>query len=166
LNLGDIDTHGDIDYLSLKNIDVKDKLKTFEKFILKDGDIVMSAKSTTLKTALIDLKSLKEQIIATGNLLIIRPNKEKINPVCLKVFFDSSIAKKQIELIETGSVMISINLNELGKIRIEIPTKKDQENIAKEYVIKKNIINTTRRNLMKLERDLKEISEKYFQEVK
>ena len=53
-----------------------------------------------------------------------------------------------------------------GKIRIEIPTKKDQENIAKEYVIKKNIINTTRRNLMKLEKDLKEISEKYFQEVK
>lgn len=164
LNLGDIDTNGDIDYSLLKNIDIKDNLKSFEKFILQDGDIVMSAKSTTLKVALIDLKDVKEKLVATGNLLIIRPNKEKIDPICLKIFFDSSIAKKQIELIETGSVIISINLNELGKIRIEVPSKQKQKEISKEYIIKRNIIKTMRSNLRSLEEDLQSFSEKYFQE--
>ncbi len=164
LNLGDIDTNGDIDYSLLKNIDIKDNLKSFEKFILQDGDIVMSAKSTTLKVALIDLKDVKEKLVATGNLLIIRPNKEKIDPICLKIFFDSSIAKKQIELIETGSVIISINLNELGKIRIEVPSKQKQKEISKEYIIKRNIIKTMRSNLRSLEEDLQRFSEKYFQE--
>lgn len=130
--------------------------KRFDRYCLEDGDIVLSAKGTNIKIAVACI-SQEEKVLATGNLIVIRVKKNKVNPYYLKAFFDCSTGKKLLQSIQTGSVIASINPSQLENLQISLPEKNIQEKIAALYLTKQDMIALTKKKLAELEQELENV---------
>lgn len=84
----------------------------------------MMAKETVIKTTVVEPK---EKWIATGNIIVFRPNKEKINPYYLKVFLDSEKSRKILKLVQTDTSIISISTRALKNMVISAPPMTHQK---------------------------------------
>ena len=98
-----------------------------------------------------------EKIVASGNLLILRPDKKKINPYYLKLFFDSDKGNKILSSIQTGAVILSINASQLKKINISLLPMDEQEKLANKYLAKIDSIKIMKAKLQQLEEELNDI---------
>lgn len=149
ISMGDIQ-HSSFDINGLQVIKNDGK---FDRYLVKNGDVLVSSKSTKIKTAVVEIPEDK-QFVATGSLLVIRCNQEKINPVYLKTFFDSSNGSKLLESIQTGTVIISINASALMKMRISLLEKNKQDEIAERFLLKLDQFKVTQAKLARLEKEL------------
>lgn len=134
INISDIQAEG---YVSndLKSIKADDK-KKYDKFIVEDGDIIITAKNTIIKSAI--YRSNEEyKAVLSGNLIAIRVDTKKINPYYLKAFIDSEKGNMAIKSIQTGTSIITINVNSLKDMKISLLNATEQESIGNEY--KKNL---------------------------
>ncbi len=52
------------------------KNRKFDKFAVKFGDVIVTSKSSKIKTVVIDIEP-KEKILVTGGMLIVRPQSDK-----------------------------------------------------------------------------------------
>ena len=130
LEIGSINNEGEI-FLDLTMINSKGK--NFDRYLLKDGDIVLTARGDKIKVAYIEIKT-NERIIANGSINVIRVNKEKINPKYLKIFFESEVGKRTLENIKIGYTTPSLNTGDLKNITIPCPSNLYLQNeLAKEY---------------------------------
>lgn len=139
INVSDIQPEG---YISpyLKAINVDDP-KRYDKFCVEDGDIIITAKNTVVKTAVYrQVDNIKA--VLTGNLIAIRLNKKKINPYFFQAFLNSESGKAMIKSIQTGTTVVSINPNSLKEMRISFLDMKEQNEIADEFIKKINEIET------------------------
>lgn len=152
LNLSDINNGIINDELTMFEADPK----SVEKYILQDGDVIISAKSSKIKTAVASIKD-DEKVVASGNLLILRPDKNKINPYYLKLFFDSEKGNKILSSIQTGSVILSINTSQLKKINISLLSLDEQNKLANKYLSKLDSIKIMKSKLQQLEEELGDI---------
>ena len=84
----------------------------------------MMAKETVIKTTVVEPK---EKWIAMGNIIVTRPNKEKINPYYLKVFLDSEKSRKILKLVQTDTSIISISTRALKNMVISAPSMTHQK---------------------------------------
>lgn len=75
--------NGMVRWESLRSIDMKDN--KFDKFAVQYGDVVVTSKSSKVKTVVVDIEP-KEKILVTGGMLIVRPKLDKLNPTYLKMF--------------------------------------------------------------------------------
>lgn len=126
-----------------------------DKYLLKDGDVVISAKSTKVKSAVVNLEE-NQNVVATGSILVIRPNK-KLNSAYLKVFLDSREGKILLDSIQTGSVIVSINPSQLLKMEISLLSKKTQDRLGNKYLAKLDLIKITKNKLKFLEEEIEHI---------
>ena len=131
-------------YLSVKNIKdnaIDDELfnldcieEKYSNLILQENDILLGmVMSDTAKVVLV--KDLNERkIIPASNLYIIRPNKEAINPVFLKILLES---KRAWEVFQGFSVnakaLPSIKAELLNNLLIPIIPAEEQLRIAEKY---------------------------------
>ena len=152
LNLSDINNGIINDELAMFEADPK----SVEKYILQDGDVIISAKSSKIKTAVAEIKG-NEKVVASGNLLILRPDKNRINPYYLKLFFDSEKGNKILSSIQTGSVILSINTSQLKKINISLLNLDEQNKLANKYLSKLDSIKIMKSKLQQLEEELGDI---------
>ncbi len=152
LNLSDINNGIINDELTIFEADPK----AVEKYLLQDGDLIMSAKSSKIKTAVASVEK-NEKIVASGNLLILRPDKKKINPYYLKLFFDSDKGNKILSSIQTGAVILSINASQLKKINISLLPMDEQKKLANKYLAKIDSIKIMKAKLQQLEEELNDI---------
>lgn len=152
LNLSDINNGVINEELTMFEADPK----SVEKYILQDGDIIMSAKSSKIKTAVASIKD-NERVVASGNLLILRPDKSRINPYYLKLFFDSDKGNKILSSIQTGAVILSINVSQLKKIKISLLSLDEQNKLANKYLSKLDSIKIMKTKLQQLEEELGDI---------
>jgi len=143
INISDICVEGFVNE-KLKAIKITDFNK-YEKFCVQDGDIIITGKHTTLKTAIYRQSEQYKDII-TGNLIAIRPDREKIDPYYLKAFLDSEQGQRALMAIATGTSILSINPKNLENAEISVPPLRIQKNIAEKYKM----------NMEKIERCLKE----------
>ena len=121
--------NGLIDYDHLQYIEENKKL---EKFELREGDIVVTTKSTIVKTAVAN-ELPQRHIIVTGGMLIIRPDESKINPTYLKMFLDSETGKSVMRSTQKGAVITSISTPAFKKITVACPDLEKQEALADKY---------------------------------
>lgn len=149
ISVGDIQ-NGSFDVNCLQVINDNGK---FERYLVKNGDVLVSSKSTKIKTAIVELPE-NQKFVATGSILVIRCNQKKINSVYLKTFFDSSNGAKLLESIQTGTVIISINVSALLKMRISCVDRNLQDEIANKFLMKLDQFKITKSKLEKLEREL------------
>jgi len=152
LNLSNINNNI-IDY---DLVAIKPNSDKMDKYLLQDGDVIVSAKSSKIKTAVVEITN-DDKILASGNLLVLRPDKSKINPVYLKMFFESETGNKILSSIQTGTVILSINPSQLKKIDISLLDMKRQEELARKYMAKLDSIQVTKLKLQQLEQELKNI---------
>lgn len=134
INISDIQAEGFVSS-DLRPIKADDK-KKYDKFLVEDRDIIITAKNTTIKSAIYRSNGDYKAVLS-GNLIAIRVNQKKINPYYLKAFIDSESGDMAIKSIQTGTSIITINANGLKNMKISLLSTEEQETIGNEY--KKNL---------------------------
>lgn len=135
----------------------------FDRYLLRNGDVLVSSKSTKIKTCVIEgVDNVK--IIATGSLLVIRCDENKINPVYLKTFFDSINGTKLLESVQTGTAIISINASALLNMKISCIDRDKQDKVATDYLERLDQFKITQNKLKKLENELNTVFDKFVEE--
>lgn len=127
LTLSDIQDgkiQSDLSYLT--TIDAKQK-----KYCLQNGDIILSKNSSPFKVATAD--GLDRQVLANGNLYIIRLRQDLILPYYLQAFFQSASGQKALDGISQGSVFSTISVDALRNLEIPLPPMEVQKKIAEEF---------------------------------
>ena len=103
-----------------------------DKFLLKQGDVVITTKSSKVKTAVVDVKP-DRKIIAIGGILIIRPNLSIINPTYLKIYLDSQNGQSALKKVQKGVVIMTINPKNLESLLVPVPNMIIQNSKAEKY---------------------------------
>ena len=112
-----------------------DHLDTDERkisnYILEDGDILIPARGTTIKTAVFKVQQFP--CIASSNLIVIRVNQNQILPAYLKIFLDSPLGVKQIKGLQQGTTLMNISYKDIMSVEIPMIPLEEQKVISEEY---------------------------------
>ena len=134
INISDIQQEG---YVSEDLRPIKfDPKKNYNKYIVEDGDIIITAKNSTIKSAIYRSKGDYKDVLS-GNLIAIRVDRDKISPFYLKAFIDSEKGDAAIKSIQTGTSITTITVNGLKEMKISLLPTEEQVIIGNEY--KKNL---------------------------
>ncbi len=105
-----------------------DKIEKYKKYMLQDGDVIISARGTKISTAVAE--NIKDRnIIATGNLIVVRCN-DTLEPYYLKAFFDSDDGNLCLSVAQTGSTIFAINPKQLCELQYDALDMEKQKRIA------------------------------------
>lgn len=146
---GDI-VDGTFEANSLEKIELA---KKYEKYLLQNNDVLISCKSTKVKTSIVEIKE-GEKIIPSGSIVVIRCNKEKLNPIYLKLFLDSDIGAKLLASIQTGTAIILINPKDLANVHISNVPMTKQNELAQNYLATLDLLKIERRKVEKIQQKL------------
>lgn len=121
---------GIVDYDSLPYVYPDPKLL---KFKLEEGDIVVTTKSTVVKTFVAnDLPD--RNIIVTGGMIILKPDTSKVNPTYVKMFLDSSIGKSEFKSIIKGNTIGFVPFKKFKeRMIISCPSLEKQNKLSEQY---------------------------------
>lgn len=140
------------DYTQIKECKINGE---FSNFILEKGDIIFKKNGLSQKVVIFD-GDKEMNIIPDGNLIIIRPNKEKILPEYLYNYLTSQKGVSLIENIaQSGTVLRSINIKRMVKLPVPLASLKEQEEYIEQYGRKE----VERKNL---ELELEQLSQAIF----
>ena len=157
LGIGNIDEDGNLDnnYILLNLHEGKD----IKNYLLEDGDLLLSARGEKIKKHVLKVKK-GEKIISNGSVFYVRVNKEKINPLFLKIFLDSKKGEIILNKAKIGNVIPLLSLKTLLKMNISCPPMEEQKKIIEEYQKKEEEVKKVQEKLEKLKRDLDKIRNK------
>ena len=101
--------------------------------ILKDGDILLvMIVSDSLKLACIEgLENRK--IIPASNMYILRPNKNKLEPLYLKMLLETDGAAQLFNAFSGGTALRAVSADFLNKLQIPVPPLEVQKKLAEKY---------------------------------
>ncbi len=109
-----------IDFSNLRNIS-EEKRKNL-KYELQDGDILLTARGTVMRTAVFE-KPDNQMYVAAAGLIVIRPKNISISKY-LQMFFSSEVGMKILDSYKAGQTFINILPIDVEKILIPAPTEK------------------------------------------
>ncbi len=104
----------------------------YERYFLKDGDLLLSKIGAPFKTAIVKIKGA-EKTLPIGNMYVIRVKESEIDTHYLKAFLESSKGVALLNAITTGTTIPIINVDSLQRMPIECPDIKKQKKIANKY---------------------------------
>mgnify|MGYP002533462795 CR=1 FL=1 len=145
--------NGVVDWKKLQSIKYEDT--KFDKFAVKKGDVVVTSKSSKVKTVVVDIEP-KEKILVTGGMIIVRPDATRLNPTYLKMFLDSSLGQASLKQIQKGATIITINSKDLATILVPMIDIEKQNEKADDYNLKLTTILGYKKEIERLERSLQE----------
>lgn len=150
-----------VDFDSLPYIKGDEKLL---KFRLKEGDLVVTTKSTVVKTYVAhDLPD--RNIIVTGGMIIVRPDKSKMNATYLKMFLDSEIGKSELASIAQGAVIVSIPLTAFeNNLIVPCPSIEKQNELANNYNNQLMMINSMTKQIAEMRNQLDSMFDESMEE--
>lgn len=131
INIADI-VDNEIDYEKVGFVD--DEQQKIVKYLLEDGDILISSRGTTIKVAMFEAQ--ERQYIPAVNLNAIRLHddaKSQIKSEYLKIFFASSIGQKLLSSLQRGEVVMNINAKDLYSLNIPLLPLQEQQAIIDKY---------------------------------
>lgn len=120
----------EIDYEHLDTID-EDERKV-ANYILQEGDVLLPGRGTSIRTSVFHTQSFP--CIAHSNVIVIRPDENKLSSVYLKMFLDSPLGNKLINSAQQGVTIMNISYKDLMSLEVPIPSIMEQKKIAEEYV--------------------------------
>jgi len=147
--------NGMIDWDGLRKIDSSDK--KMDKFVLKNGDVVVTTKSSKVKTAVVDIEPGRKTL-AIGGILIIRPDLKKINPTYLKIYLDSQDGQCALKQIQKGVVILTISPKSLANLLVPVPDINVQDSKADKYNELLTTLGAYSNEIKKIERKISEFS--------
>ena len=106
-----------------------DDLKPYKRYMLEEGDVILSARGTKISIAVAeDIQNRK--IIVTGNLVVIQCN-ESLDPYYLKAFLESSDGMALLKSFQTGGRrLFAINPRQLREMSFENRDIHEQKEIG------------------------------------
>lgn len=123
-----------------------DKIEKYKKYMLQEGDVIISARGTKISTAV--AKNINDRnIIATGNLIVVRCN-DTLEPYYLKAFFDSDEGNLCLSVAQTGSTIFAINPKQLCELQYDALDMEKQKRIA---VKEESLIHELRESIHRVE---------------
>lgn len=139
LSVGDLENGGlskNSNYLKY----IPDNLK---KYCIKNNSIVVSRTGApTFKSAVVNIEDDIE-ILATGNLIVLELDQNKINPYFLQAFFCSEEGEVFFKYLSLGASLKMLSIAELKKAEVPCPSVEVQRKISEIYqALSKEIINT------------------------
>lgn len=109
---------------------LKDIDSEMEKYLVKNNSIIIS-RISPFKIGTVD--KLKTNILGNGNLFIIEIDEKKINKDFLTAYLQSKIGLSELEKYAKGSVMKTISIRDLEKIKIPDLSIENQKEIAAKF---------------------------------
>ncbi len=151
LTSGDIED-GVVNWQALRSVDMKDD--KFDKYSVRYGDVIVTSKSSKLKTAVVDIEP-EERILAAGGMLVVRPQAHKLDPTYLKMFLDSDMGQLALKSIQKGAVVVTITAHGLSTIEIPMIDIEKQRRKAEKYNEKLTALMAYKREIESIENYLK-----------
>lgn len=150
--------------LIAKNLlEIKPKDNRLDKYCAKNLSLLISAKGTKIKTAIVESVE-DEMLIAGGNFLVIDLDFDKVNPFYIQSFLEGNLGQALLQRIQTGSVIKSINSSALKKMKIPMIDLEKQNKIANRYRAVNDEIIYLKNKVEKLEDELKLVHEENIEE--
>lgn len=136
--------------------------KNYDRYLLRNNDILISCKSTKVKTSIVDIKE-GEKVIPSGSIIVVRCDTSKLKPAYLKMFLDSDIGTKLLASIQTGTIIISINPKALMGLTIACINLEKQEELSTKYLGTLDMIRLEKMKIEKLKQKLKSIYDDFME---
>ena len=148
--------NGMVRWQALRSVVMKDN--KFDKFAIQYGDVVVTSKSSKVKTVVVDIEP-KEKILVTGGMLIVRPQLDKLNPTYLKMFLDSEMGQSALKSIQKGTIIVTVSASGLSSIEIPMIDINKQQEKAERYNEKLSTLATYKKEIERIENSLKNLFE-------
>lgn len=132
-----------------------------DKYEIKEDDIIITTKGSLIKVAIVPPKP--ELAYISGNLTIIRIDKEMYPPYLLYEFLLSADGAKILESVQTGSTIKVLNISQLQHMRI--PKYRSKEILQYGQKLKENELQY-QRSLKALREEYDENRKKIMQQIK
>lgn len=144
----------DIDegFLEINNNFYNVDKKYIDRFRVQKNDVVISTKSQYVKSAVID-EDIKFDTIASGSIIVIRPNKELIDSNYLKAFLESQIGQQLLSMRMTGNVIKNLTVNNVKSLDVPLVSIEVQKNIGNSFIQKKQLIKVQKNRINKLSQE-------------
>ncbi|HOO88238.1 MAG TPA: restriction endonuclease subunit S, partial [Synergistales bacterium] len=154
LNISDLEG-GEIDWGKIATID-EDERKA-GRYILREGDVLLSCRGTTVKSAV--FRKQEHPVIPSANLLVIRPDAS-VSGDFLRIFFESPSGDALIRSFQRGTVLMNLNHSDIMEMEMPLPPMERQLEIVGRYFSeRKKYEEATRRWEEEKERAYRELLE-------
>ena len=127
LKAKDIDEDGRIAVDDVDEHTVK-KTPALDKARVKAGDLVISLKGKTFKTAQVPPEV--EDFVISSNLIALTFN-EKVRPEIVAFYLKSTAGEYELQKRAAGSAVMSLNTNQLMDVKIPLPPIEKQREISR-----------------------------------
>ena len=127
INISNITDTG-IDYKSLDMFE--DEERKVSRYILEDGDVLVTARGTTVKIAVFEKQPMI--CIPSANINVIRP-KDMLRGAYLKLFLESPVGIKMLQSLQRGTVVVNINYKDIIELEVPVLPIEAQDALIKEY---------------------------------
>ena len=150
LTSSDIEDTGIINYQKLTNIGGG---KKYDKFVLQKGDVVITAKSTRVKVAVVNDEPSK-RIVVTGGMIIVRPHRNELDGTYLKIYLDSAKGRKSLSAIQKGTTIVTVSFENLLRLKVDLPPIANQLEISSHYKIMNEKYESAKREAALMEQEI------------
>lgn len=127
INISNIFDTG-IDYSGLDYI--VDEERKVSRYVLRNGDVLVTARGTTIKIAVFEEQS--SICIPSANINVIRP-REMMNGSYLKLFLESPVGTKMLKSLQRGTGVVNINFKDMSELEVPVLPLDAQEALVHEY---------------------------------
>ena len=136
--------------------------KNWESGLLQDGDVIMTNKSTTIKSAVVDTNG--EKIVLFGSLFGLRIDKNVMYPEYLSCFINSNAGQTLLKSIQTGTTISMITLANLKSLEIPCPSLEKQKALCDSVAITLDMIKEAKERVVKLQKQYEGSFDDLFKE--
>ena len=124
--------------------------KNWEKAILESGDVVMTNKSTVIKSAIVETGD--EKVILFGSLYGMRLKADIMLPTYLCSFINSNAGQMLLKTIQTGTIISMITVGNLKNLVVPCPDMPEQIKVCENISITLEMIRESRERIVKLQK--------------
>lgn len=146
------DGHFNVDELPYLSLDAANEIKNIEKYYLEENDVVMTNKSTVIKSAITHLSD--EKVVLFGSLYGLKVDTNKMSPMFLNAFINSDSGQMILKTIQTGTVIAMITVANLKNCIIPCPSLQDQFDFVEKYKILEDMLFSYRAKTQMMEQEL------------
>ena len=125
--------------------------RNWKNNILKNGDVVMTNKSTVIKSAVVDIND--EKVILFGSLYGLRVKKDVMIPAYLSSFINSNAGQLLLRTIQTGTIISMITVSNFRTLLVPCPEIPEQVKKCEEISSTLEMIKESQDRLLKLKKN-------------
>ncbi len=103
-----------------------------QKHWIKNGDLIISKNGVRIKVAVADVPEGKN-ILANGNVYIVRLNTEEVDPYFVAAFLESEDGREIMQRAAVGTAIQNLPVSHLRKILVPVLSKEAQQEVARKY---------------------------------